>query len=195
MIGVSAGGMKALSAVLPALPADFALSVLVVQHMQEGFDSRLAEFLDGMSAIRVKEAEDKEDVVAGVAYIAPPGYHLLIEEERSLSLSAEPPVNFARPSIDVLFESGVDVFGDRGVGLIMTGANSDGAQGLAAVKAAGGLAIVQNPESADSPMMPTAALQVTQVDHVLDLTEIATFLARLEEAPGRICPDSTRKED
>ena len=179
VIGVSAGGMKALSQILPELPGAFPWPVLIAQHLREDADSYLASHLDQHSALRVKEAEDKEAIRSGVIYIAPPGYHLLVEETQSFALSAEPPVNFARPSIDVLFTSAVEVYEEKLIGVVLTGANSDGAQGLAAIEAAGGMALVQSPESAEAPVMPHAALAACKHPKVLALEAIAPFLTEL----------------
>jgi two-component system chemotaxis response regulator CheB len=182
VIGVSAGGLKALTSFIPELPGDLGLALIIVQHVREGSDDFLARHLNGMSAIRVKEADEKEPIQAGTAYLAPPGYHLLVEDDRTFSLSAGPFVSFSRPSVDVLFDSAAHAYGDRLVGVILTGANSDGALGLAAVKQAGGVTIVQNPDTADTPSMPKAAIRATTVDHVLTLAQIAPFLASLPTA-------------
>ncbi|MBT4521615.1 MAG: chemotaxis protein CheB [Halieaceae bacterium] len=184
VIGVSAGGLKALTAILPSLPADFGLSLVILQHVRSGSGRFLCEHFNRICAIAVKDATDKAYLEQGTAYIAPAGYHLLVEDETTLALSTEPPVCFARPSIDVLFETAAEVFEDRVAGVILTGANSDGAQGLAAIKAAGGLAIVQDPKTAESPTMPRAAIKATKTDHILTLQEIAFFLCELSEAKG-----------
>jgi two-component system chemotaxis response regulator CheB len=188
MIGVSAGGIEALKAVLPALPAAFPLPIAIVQHRDERSDGFLAAYLDQICKITVSEAEDKEPLCAGHAYLAPAGYHLLVESDHSFSLSVDARVNYACPSIDVLFESAADVFAGALIGIIMTGANADGAEGLRAIKACGGLAIVQNPETAQAIAMPQAALAATHVDHIVDLKRIAPLLMEMstvqEEAYG-----------
>ncbi|HET6218018.1 MAG TPA: chemotaxis protein CheB [Acidobacteriaceae bacterium] len=187
VIGVSSGGVEALKLLLPALPASFPLPVAIVHHRDPHSDGFLAAFLNTMSGIAVSEAEDKEPFCAGHAYLAPPGYHLLIESDRSLSLSVDQRVNHCCPSIDVLFESAADVFAESLIGIVLTGANADGAQGLKAIKARGGLAVVQDPQTASATTMPRAALEATAVDHVLDLGRIAPLLTRmctLEEAYG-----------
>lgn len=180
VIGVSAGGLNALTTLVPPLPKDFGIALVIVQHLTEGSDDLLVRHLDGISAIRVKEADEKEAILPGTAYVAPAGYHLLVENDKTFSLSVEAPVNFARPSVDVLFESAADVYADRLAGLILTGTNSDGALGLNAVKRAGGLALVQDPDTAESPPMPNAAIAATQVDHILKLPEMAVLLAGLD---------------
>jgi len=130
------------------------------------------------SALKVREPEDKEQIEGGIVYLAPADYHLLIDDDH-FALSTAPPKARARPSIDVLFESAADAFGSRTVGIILTGTNSDGASGLHAIKAAGGLAIVEDPKTAECGSMPLAALKATSVDEVLSLPEIAPFLNSL----------------
>lgn len=181
VMGVSAGGIEALSLILPALSAPFPLPIAIVQHRDERGDGYLSQHLNSLSQITVKEAEDKEPLASGHAYIAPAGYHMLIEPDHSLALSVDPKVNYARPSIDVLFESAADAYGDTLIGVILTGANFDGAQGLKAIKARGGLCIVQDPLTAQVETMPKAALAATLVDHVVPLPEIASLLGRLSK--------------
>jgi two-component system, chemotaxis family, protein-glutamate methylesterase/glutaminase len=179
VIGVSAGGMRALKTILPALPAAFPLPIAIVQHLDAQADAYLAGYLDRLSAITVKEGEDKETMLPGTAYLAPAGYHLLIEPDRSLSLSVDEKVNFSRPSIDLLFESAADALGEALIGIVLTGANGDGARGLKAIKDRGGFAIVQDPKTAEVPYMPRAALDATLVDHVAHLERIAPLLMQL----------------
>jgi two-component system, chemotaxis family, protein-glutamate methylesterase/glutaminase len=176
VIGVSAGGIEALKVILPTLPASFPLPIAIVQHRNERESSFLAEYFNRISEVTVTEAEDKEQPCAGHVYLAPAGYHLLIEPDRSFSLSVDGRVNYSCPSIDVLFESAADAFAESLIGIVLTGANADGAQGLKAVKARGGLAIVQNPKSAQAIAMPRAALQATTVDYVVDLGNLCTSL-------------------
>lgn len=181
VIGASAGGIHALKAILPALPAAFALPLIIVQHMAADADAYLVEFLNKESAITVKEAEDKEALRPATAYIAPPDYHLLVNPDRTLSLSVDEKVHFARPSIDLLFETAADVFDRRLIGVILTGANADGAEGLARIKAGGGTTIVQNPLTAEVRTMPLAALETAQPDYILNLAQIAPLLVTLSE--------------
>ncbi|MBN1659504.1 MAG: chemotaxis protein CheB [Anaerolineae bacterium] len=178
VIGVSAGGMAVLSELLPAFPATYSLPIVVVQHLHPLQDRSFIQHFDHQSALTVKEADEKESIEAGHVYIAPPNYHLLIENDRTFSLSVDEKVNYARPAIDVLFESAADVYGDGVIGVILTGANDDGARGLRSIKARGGLAIVQDPETAEAPAMPQAAIAATHVDHVLALPEIARLLSQ-----------------
>ncbi|MBP1995645.1 chemotaxis protein CheB [Paenibacillus eucommiae] len=184
VIGVSAGGLKALSDVLSYLPRDYLLPVLIVQHLLDGSDNFLAEYLNEQTAVHVKEADEKELIRPGYVYLAPAGYHLLIEEDRTISLSVDPRVNYSRPSIDVLFESAAYVFEERCVGVILTGANSDGSVGLSAIHKKGGLTVVQDPKTAEYNMMPDAAIQATKVDHILSLAEIGKLLSGLGWGTG-----------
>jgi two-component system, chemotaxis family, protein-glutamate methylesterase/glutaminase len=158
VIGASAGAITALLHLLPSLPAEFPRPIIVVVHVAPQHSSSLGELLQPRCRVTVKEAEDKEEMKPGTVYVAPPDYHLLVEKDRRLSLSTEEPVNFSRPSIDVLFESAVDVYGGRLLAIILTGANNDGAQGVHAVCEAGGRAWVQTPASAQARSMPEAAL-------------------------------------
>jgi len=177
-IGVSAGGIKALSSILPALPADFPVPVLVVIHLPPARKSLVADLFEDKCQLEVREAEDKEILTPGVIYFAPPDYHLLVETDRSLSLSSEEPVMFSRPSIDVLFETAADAYGPGLVGIILTGANPDGAAGLKAIRDAGGRAIVQVPAHAFAPAMPEAALQSCPEAVPMDLEDIAAYLQK-----------------
>lgn len=179
VLGVSAGGLQALMKIIPALPAAFPLPIAIVQHLGARSDAYLAELLNRHSAIAVKEAEDKETLSPGTAYLAPAGYHLLIEPDKSFSLSVDDKVNFSRPSIDLLFESAADAFGETLIGVVLTGANSDGAMGLKAIKRRGGLAVVQNPKTADASFMPRAAIAATAVDHIVELEHLAMLLLKL----------------
>lgn len=181
VIGVSAGGMDALRVILSGLPASFPASLVIVQHIAESSDSFLAEYLNHQSLITIKEAEDKESLNPGTAYLAPPGYHVLIEQDGTLSLATDPKVNFSCPSIDVLFESAADAFGRDLIGVILTGANGDGSAGLKKIKTRGGLAIVQNPETAEASYMPQAALKAIKPDYVVDLDQIGPLLQQLNE--------------
>jgi two-component system chemotaxis response regulator CheB len=188
VVGASAGGMHALKAVLCGLPADLPLAVAVVQHVEASSSGYLSEFLDDTCAIAVREAEEKEPFRKGTAYIAPANYHLLIEPDRTLSLSADDKVNYSRPAIDPLFESAADVFGQSLIGVVMTGASSDGALGLRRIKDRGGRTVVQNPATADSPFMPQAAVRAAAPDHILDLEDIAPLLVKLAALKRREVP-------
>jgi two-component system chemotaxis response regulator CheB len=158
VIGASSGGIDVLGTLLPALPRDFPLPVAVVLHVPPDRRSLLVEVFGYRCAIRLKEVDDKDKVERGVVYFAPPDYHLLFEDRTSFSLSVDDPVNHSRPSIDVLFQSAADVLGARVLGILCSGSNADGATGLAAICAAGGVAAVQDPRDATSPEMPSAGL-------------------------------------
>lgn len=178
VVGVSAGGMEALSAVIPSLPGDFPLPVVVVQHRRPNSDDFLSVHLDEQSPLPVKEADDKEPIRPGIVYLAPADYHLLIERDGTFALSLDERVNHCRPSIDVLFDSAADVYEDKVIGVVLTGANPDGSQGLKHIKQCGGLAVVQDPVDAESDCMPHEAIKATRVDRILALEEIAGFLVQ-----------------
>ncbi len=185
VMGTSLGGLAALKTVLSALPADFPFPVVAVQHRQPGTEDRLSALLGSVCALPVCEAEDKEPIVPGRIYLAPADYHLLVEGDH-LALSVDEPLEYARPSIDVLFESAAAAHGDRVVGVILTGANDDGARGLAAVKEGGGIAVVQDPSTAEAPRMPRAALDAVKADAVLPVESIGPFLANLTGRERRL---------
>jgi two-component system chemotaxis response regulator CheB len=180
VIGASAGGVDALLTILHGLPAQWRLPLVVVIHLPEGHESRLAEVFRHRLPFTVCEAEDKAPVVDATLYFAPPGYHLSIERERRFSLSCEPPVLFSRPSIDVLMASAADAYGPALAGLLLTGANDDGAEGLLQIHRAGGLTAVQDPIEAQIPTMPQAALRRHLPDFMLPLRELRTLLLRLD---------------
>ena len=179
VIGGSAGALEALGTLLPALPADMPVAVAIVVHLPPNRPSHLAEVLAVKTRLPVKEVEDKEPVLPGTVYVAPPGYHLLVEKGRTFALSTDELVHFSRPAIDVLFESAAEAYGDRLAGIILTGSNADGARGLASIKRRGGLAVVQSPEGALAAAMPEAAIAAAHADHVLPVEGIAALLATL----------------
>ena len=185
VIGTSAGGVEALLALLPALPRALRAPVFVVLHLPRERPSLLVEIFRHKCAYAVQEAQDKETVQAGTIYFAPPDYHLLVDQGPALALSIDDPVHYSRPSIDVLFESAADIYGQRLLGIILTGGNEDGAAGLARVQAAGGTTVVQDPESAQMAMMPECALKLTRPDYVLPLAGIADLLRALPPGPGQ----------
>jgi len=176
VIGGSAGSLRALSEILPALPEDFALPILVVVHLPPDKKSVMAEVLQSKSSLAVREAEDKEPIAPGTVYFAPPDYHLLVEADRHLALSFDEPQLFSRPSIDVLFETAADVYGDRLIGIVLSGANNDGALGLKRITEAGGLALVQASTEAYASAMPIAALEECPQAQILSAAQIAHFL-------------------
>ena len=180
VIGASAGGVGALLTLLPGLPAGYALPLVVVLHLPEDHASSLADTFARRVRLPVHEVVDKQRIERGTLYFACPGYHLSIEHERSFSLSCEPPVHYSRPSIDVLMESAAEVYGPLLAGILLTGANADGAAGLARVKECGGLTVVQNPAEADVATMPEAAIARCAPDFILPLAEIRMLLQRLD---------------
>jgi two-component system chemotaxis response regulator CheB len=183
VMGGSSGALEALSTLLPALPEDCAIPVAIVLHLPPARPSHLAEVLSARTVLPVREAEDKQPIAAGTVYVAPPNYHLLVERTKTFALSADEAVLFSRPAIDVLFESAADVYRERLVGIVLSGASADGARGLSAVKRRGGIAIVQSPQASAAPEMPRAALSMVEADHVLALTDLASLLGQL--ATGR----------
>jgi two-component system chemotaxis response regulator CheB len=178
VIGTSLGGLNALRTILASLPSAFPLPLAVVQHRHKDSPSGLALLLQDSSRLLISEVEDKDPITPGHVYLAPPDYHLLVERGH-FALSTEAPVNYARPSIDVLFESAAYNYAERLIGVILTGANNDGAAGLSQIKARGGLVLVQDPSTAECAVMPAAALATTRVDNVLPLAEIAPYLVAL----------------
>jgi two-component system chemotaxis response regulator CheB len=176
VIGASAGGVQALAQLLPAFPQGTAASIFVVLHLPRDRPSLLAEVFTPKCALKVREAQDKEPVAPGTVYFAPSNYHLLVDQGPQLALSADDLVHHSRPSIDVLFESAADVYGGRLLGVLLTGANEDGAEGLAAVHDAGGITVVQEPETAQASTMVLSAIQLRAPDFVLPLGRIAELL-------------------
>jgi two-component system chemotaxis response regulator CheB len=185
VIGASYGGLSALQLMLAEFAPEFPLPVVIVQHRKRDGDDGLCEFMRKRSPLPLVEPNDKEKVEPGHVYLAPRDYHLLIEKS-IFALSTESPVAYARPSIDVLFESAAEVYRERIVGVILTGANRDGARGLAKIKSFGGLTVVQDPQSAAAPSMPEAAISSTAVDRILPLHEIAPFLNGLCHPTSRL---------
>lgn len=183
VIGASAGGIEALTVLLPALLPGLRPPIFVVVHLPRDRPSVLPGIFARKCVVPVREAEDKEMVTPGTVYFAPNDYHLLLDQGPQLALSADEPVHHSRPSVDVLFESAVDVYKDRLLGIILTGANEDGATGLAAVHDAGGLTIVQRPDTALAPLMALSALKLRPADWVLTLNEIAGMLRTLDASP------------
>jgi len=181
VIGVSTGGVQALKLVLGGLPSDFPVPILVVAHIMPTADNGLAILLDAHCSLRVKEADDQETINAATVYLAPANYHLLVERDGRLALSIDPLVNFARPSVDVLFESAAEAFGASVIGIILTGAGCDGSNGLARIQQRGGITIVQDPADAEMDAMPGSALHLLKPDFVKPLKEIPGLLVTLVE--------------
>jgi len=181
VIGGSSGALEALSVLLPAIPAACAVPIAIVVHLPPTRPSHIPEVLGVRATLPVREAEDKQPAEPGVIYVAPPNYHLLLERGRTFALSDDEPVHFSRPSIDVLFESAAEAYGARVAGVLLSGANADGAAGLAAIRRAGGVVIVQEPADAQTPRMPEAALACVNPDHLLPARQIGSVLGRLAE--------------
>lgn len=179
VIGGSSGGIDALMELLPALPATLRAAVLVVLHLPRDRPSMLPEIFQRRCALPLHEASDQEPLSPGAVYFAPPDYHLLVDAGPRTALSLDPPVHYSRPSIDVLFESAADAYGEQLIGVLLSGANDDGAEGLRAIGAAGGLVVVQDPASALVPTMPQAALARCAPTHVLPPAGIANLLTQL----------------
>ena len=178
VIGASWGGLKALSAIFPALPGDFPAPVVVAQHRDDDSDDLLlARLLNRDTQLEILDAEDKAPLEPGTVLLAPPGYHLLIGDSH-VELSVDEPVQYARPSIDVLFESAAGSLGPRVVGVLLTGSNADGAAGLAEIQRRGGRTIVQDPDTAERPEMPLAALAAMTPDAVAPIEEIPQLLCQ-----------------
>ena len=178
VIGASAGAVEALLTLLPGLPADYKLPIMIVVHIPPRRESLIAELMRSRCRVPVREAEDKEILEPGTVYFAPPDYHLLVEADGRLSLSIEEAVHFSRPSIDVLFESAADAYGTGLLGVVLSGANSDGARGLAAIAREGGVTVVQRPQEAQAAAMPEAAIAACPNAMVMSLREIASFLEK-----------------
>ena len=180
VIGGSWGGLRAVESLLAGLGDDCPAAVVVALHRgSEESRGRLERLLQNYTRLPVREVEDKDDLLAGHVYLAPSDYHTLIEEDGTVGLSTEERVRFARPSIDVLFRSAAEAYRERCVGIVLTGANEDGADGLRRIKELGGVAIVQDPRTAERREMPAAAIEATDADVVLPLKEIGLFLRGL----------------
>ena len=178
IVGTSWGGLAALRKLVAGLPRDFSLPIVVVQHRHKDSDRLLVALLQEHTPLTVCEVEDKQPILPSFLFVAPPDYHLLVERGH-FSLSTEAPVRYSRPSIDVAFTSAADTYGPRAAGVVLTGANADGAEGLTRIAARGGLAIVQSPATAESPAMPRAALEAVPSARVLPIPAIADLLATL----------------
>lgn len=176
VIGTSAGGLTALSRLLENLPADFSVPLIIVQHRSKEPRDLLEEILQQRTRLVVKQADEKEQIKKGIVYIAPPDYHLLIEEDQTFSLTADERVCYSRPSIDVLFDSAAGVYKEKLIGIILTGANADGSQGIISISRNRGITISQDPEEAQYSTMPQAAIQTGKVRYILPLQKISDFL-------------------
>lgn len=178
-MGASIGGLDALTEVLRCLPGNYPLPIFVVLHRLKASESSLSEILGRKVRIAVKEAEDKEDILPGHVYVAPADYHMLIEFDQKISLDISERVNFSRPSIDVTFESAAVVYREKLIGVLMTGANHDGSEGLKKISEKKGLTIVQDPNEALGKVMPRSAIKNVKVDHIKKLRDICHFITEI----------------
>lgn len=179
VIGGSAGSLDVIFKLLPKLKSPLTFPIVFVLHRRNSADSSLPELLSTKSLNLTREVDDKEPIVPGTLYLAPADYHLLIENNRTFSLDYSEKVNFSRPSIDVTFESAAEVYGPNAVGLLLSGSNEDGTEGLRAIRQAGGRTAAQDPATAIMPFMPQSAINQSLVDHVLDLDQMASFISVL----------------
>ncbi len=186
VIGVSAGGTDALCKILGTLPASFPLPVVIVQHLHPDQNGYMIEHLNKIWRMNVEEAIDKTVIKKANIYFAPSDYHLLIEDENTFALSLDEKVCYSRPSIDVLFKSAADVYGEAILAIILTGANSDGTEGIKYIKKKGGMTIAQDPEDAYSPIMPQSAIDTGKIDKILTLNEISNILHKIEVSKNYI---------
>lgn len=180
-IGASAGAVDALGTILSQLPPEFSWPIFIVVHLKPDSDTALPQIFQRGCPLTIHEALDKDPILPGNIYLAPPDYHLLVEKNGYLSLSSDDPVLFSRPSIDVLFESAADAFGEGLTGVVLTGANDDGSRGLKAIITKGGHGVVQSPESAHSRMMPESALKACPQAIEVPLEEIAAYLNKFSK--------------
>lgn len=181
VVGASAGGVHALLNLFSGLPAHFRLPIVTVLHLSSGRDSQLPEIFRHRLSMNVREAADKEKIKPSTLYFAGPGYHLSVEADRSFSLSCEEPLNYSRPSIDVLMVSAADAYGTSLAGILLTGANLDGSDGMAHIKERGGITVVQDPAEAEVPTMPESAIRRSPPSLILTLADIRNLLIELND--------------
>ncbi|WP_299248390.1 chemotaxis protein CheB [uncultured Cytophaga sp.] len=180
-IGVSAGGLHALIHILSELSADFPIPIIVVQHRGKDYKDLLEQVLQSKCLLHIKQADEKEQIEKGYIYIAPANYHLLIEMNKTFSLTSDVYVKYSRPSIDLLFETAAEAYKRNLLGILLTGASSDGAEGLLEIKRQGGYTIAQDPKTAEYPYMPQAAIAIGAVQNILTLDEIKSYLEEIYE--------------
>lgn len=179
VIGVSAGGMNAMKIMFSLLPADFSIPIIIVQHIGARSDGEWIKLLNEKCKLTVKEADEKEKITAGNIYISPPNYHLLVEKDHTFSLTIDERVCYARPSIDVLFETAAEAYKSKLIGIVLTGSNSDGTNGMKRIHDYDGLTIIQDPATAEAAFMPASVQSVVKVDYVLPLEGIVEKLIQL----------------
>jgi len=181
VIGVSSGGMTALKFIFSTLPAGFSIPIIIVQHVSPRSDNEWIKLLNEKSNLTIKEADEKEKIKPGNVYIAPSNYHLLVEKDKTFSLTIDERVNYARPSIDVLFETAAEAYKNKLIGVILTGSNNDGAIGIKRIKECGGLVIIQDPETAESSYMPASAIATIEPDYILSLEKIIELIKKMDK--------------
>ena len=179
VIGGSAGSLQVVLSLLAAIGEDFPMPVLIVLHRNGGFESSLEDIFSSRTRLPIREVEEKDPLRAGTIYLCPADYHVLLEKDHSFSLDYSERVHFSRPSIDVTFRSAADVFGPGLIGLLLSGGNADGAEGMQYVQERGGLTVVQDPSTADVPYMPQQAINRMKVDFIVPTDEIPRFVRQL----------------
>ena len=179
LIGGSAGSLEVLFRLLPLLKPEVKPAIIIILHRKSTGDSSLVDLLITKTILPIREAEDKDVILAGNIYLAPSDYHLLIEKNHTFSLDASEKVNFSRPSLDVTFETAADTFGAHAAGIILSGANDDGTKGLIVLKKAGGIVIAQDPETAQMPLMPQQVISNVDVDFIFDTVQMAKYINSL----------------
>lgn len=182
VIGVSAGGINTLSSLFSLLGKDLPIPIIIVQHISPHSDNKWIELLGNKTKLHIKEAEEKENILPGTIYIAPPNYHLVVERTKTFSLTIDERVNFSRPSIDVLFESAANIYTNKLIGIVLTGSNTDGTEGIKKIQESGGLTVIQDPATAEVAVMPASAMASISADHVLALKDIADLLTKLSNS-------------
>jgi len=180
VVGVSSGGLNAMKIMFSLLPADFSIPIIIVQHIGARSENIWIQLFNDKSKLEIKEADEKEKIEKGKIYIAPPNYHLLIEQDKTFSLTVDERVNYSRPSIDVLFETAAEAYQDKLIGVVLTGSNNDGSKGIKRIKECGGLTIVQQPDTAESSYMPESAIATMQPDYILPLEKIIKLLIEID---------------
>lgn len=181
VIGVSSGGLNAMRTIFSLLPKEFITPIIIVQHISARSNNEWIKLVSDKNKLDIKEADEKEKIDNGKIYVAPPNYHLLIERSKTFSFTIDERVNFARPSIDVLFESAAEVYKNKLIGIVLTGSSADGTNGMKRIKQRGGLTIVQDPATAESSYMPASVVAAMQVDHILPLEGIVSLLIKMTE--------------
>ncbi len=181
VIGVSSGGMNAMNILFSRLPKEFGIPIVVLQHIGPRSDNLWIKILSKKTSRIIKEAEEKEKIEKGFVYVSPPNYHLLIEKNKTFSFTIDERVNYARPSIDVLFESAAEAYESKLIGIILTGSNTDGTNGMKRIKECGGLTIAQDPETAESSYMPASAIAALKMDYILALEGISDLLIKIDK--------------